>query len=163
MEPGEMRFWSNGLLEVDAQTLSAGKETRYLTWSWATTDSSEIRLVFLDRRIRFETLLSIERTHTYISKYDEQARSITYKTLTPTRDAIFLGNFLDVLVDGYVHAVPRTHLPREVVQLLPQHCGRTMRQRLEPKGGRKQQSDGKQKPPVSINLQERHPPYVPVF
>jgi hypothetical protein len=93
MEPGEMRFWSNGLVEVEAQVFSLDEETRYLAWSYATSDSSEIRLVFLDPRIDFETHLRVERTHTYISESDAQARSITYKTVTPTRDAIFFGNW----------------------------------------------------------------------
>jgi hypothetical protein len=93
MEPAKMVFWSNGLVEVEAQALSADKETRYLAWTYATSDSSEIRLVFLDPRIDFDTFLSVERTHTYISGYDAEARSITYKTVTPTRDAIFFGNW----------------------------------------------------------------------
>jgi hypothetical protein len=93
MEPAKMRFWSNGLVELETRAVFGNAEKRYLVWSYVTSDSSELRLVFLDPRMDFETFLSVERTHTHISGYDEKARSITYKTLTPTHDAIFFGNW----------------------------------------------------------------------
>jgi hypothetical protein len=93
-EPAELRFWSNGLLEMTFELLAPEPRRGSFIWSYATKDSSEVRMVFPDPEFDLEGFASYEVRRGWASAYDEQARSITYRTLTPEHNSIYFSGRL---------------------------------------------------------------------
>ena len=82
MEPAQMLFWSNGLLEVRSELFDKQKQPRYFTWNFPTPNSLHIESF----GEQWDTVEKVEQTHPdHIWSINENSESIYYRVYSNSK------------------------------------------------------------------------------
>lgn len=89
MEPAQMIFWSNGLLEVRSEIFDDQVQARFFTWSRPPGDTT---LVVGVAQAELWPALA-ETDHARAIAVDEARRTITYRSVGTSRTAVFFAGW----------------------------------------------------------------------